>query len=302
MIFLLFLLHARGVSSSFNLYLSTQEMKRLLGLENELYYVQDGTVNKYALGFVIPVPTSVSALHFTWAAPPPSSLQYSLTTSSSHPGALLTPPVNISSQGIVPTAPQVWRLSIQCTGTEAAEVVVTLDIQLVGLDPALPYNTTDLRFRRKKVCFLTEADTEVLGQVQRVPAYVVFFSGVGACLLLLVLVLSLVIGTWLRSTASLKRVSDPANSTQYTPVPDVTQNNSGLLNQSLRSQDSKEVGRPNYSTSTLLPAPHRSLGDGLTTDGEWQEEGVVSVESLLVDRLALTLGDLLLEGTFGRVY
>lgn len=34
-----------------------QEMKRLLGLENELYYVAEGRVNKYAMGFVIPVPT-----------------------------------------------------------------------------------------------------------------------------------------------------------------------------------------------------------------------------------------------------
>ena len=34
----------------------------------------------------------------------------------------------------------------------------------------------------------------------QVPTYVVFFAGVGGCLLVLVLVLSLVIGSWLRST------------------------------------------------------------------------------------------------------
>ena len=34
----------------------------------------------------------------------------------------------------------------------------------------------------------------------QVPTYVVFFAGVGGCLFVLVLVLSLVIGSWLRST------------------------------------------------------------------------------------------------------
>ena len=37
-------------------------MKRLLGLENELYYVNEGTVNKYAMGFVIPVPTRYDSM------------------------------------------------------------------------------------------------------------------------------------------------------------------------------------------------------------------------------------------------
>ena len=130
-------------------------MKRLLGLENELYYVTDGTVNKYAMGFVIPVPSSVSSLHFTWSSPLSPPPTYSLSTLSSHPAALPTPPVNISSQGTVPGEPQVWKLSLECTGTEAAEVVVTLDISLTGLDPSLPLNRTELKFRRKKTCFLT---------------------------------------------------------------------------------------------------------------------------------------------------
>ena len=37
-------------------------------------------------------------------------------------------------------------------------------------------------------------------QEEAVPTYVVFFAGVGGCLFVLVLVLSLVIGSWLRST------------------------------------------------------------------------------------------------------
>lgn len=291
---------AMPASATFNLFLSTQEMKRLLGLENELFYVTDGRVNKYAMGFVIPVPSTVSALHFTWHSGTASSPGYHITTSSSHTTALPSPLLNITNKGTVPSEPQVWRLSLQCSGAEAAEVVITLDILLTGLDPALPRNTTKLQFRRKKTCFLNVPEEGGVGEVVEaashnnggVPTYIVFFAGVGGCLLLLTIILSLVIGTWLRSTKSGKTVGDSTNCTQYSSVPvEPIQNNSGLQ---------QEQAEPRgYSTSTLLPAPQRNSG-GLT-ENEW--EGVGSGGgSLVVDRLALTLGDLLLEGTFGRVY
>ena len=85
-------------------------MKRLLGLENELSYVTDGRVNKYAMGFVIPVPSTVSALHFTWRSGSASSPSYMISASSSHPTALPTPTLNITKEGTVPAEPQVWRL------------------------------------------------------------------------------------------------------------------------------------------------------------------------------------------------
>jgi len=317
---ILLLLHS--ATSNLNLFLSTQEMKRLLGLEKELYYVRDGTINKYAMGFVIPVPSSVTSLHFTWYSytTVSNSLKYSLTTSSSHPLALPIPSVNISMQGIVPEQPQIWQVVLQCTGTEAAEVVITLDISITGLDAASPQNTTKLRFRRKKACFITANHVEDIKN-DKVPAYVIFFAGVGGCLIILVIVLSLVIGTWMRSTKAPKvGSSNPANSTQYTPVPTETaQNNSGMMNQTLGSLSQVSKGSNSrqlhqydqqqqgggYITSTLLPASYRTTGDGMTSDGDWGLEETpvkVPLEKLVVDRLDLVLGDLLLEGTFGRVY
>ena len=105
----LLLLHS--TFSNLNLFLSKQEMERLLGLEKELYYVRDDTVNKYAMGFVIPVPSIVASIHFTWYSynTVSNSLKYSLTTSSSHPLALPIPSVNISMQGIVPEQQQIWQ-------------------------------------------------------------------------------------------------------------------------------------------------------------------------------------------------
>lgn len=34
--------------------------------KTNLYYIQDGKINDYALGFQVPVAPNISALHFTW--------------------------------------------------------------------------------------------------------------------------------------------------------------------------------------------------------------------------------------------
>ena len=119
------LLVLQGVSCRLNLFLSTEETKRLLGLEKELFYVRDGTINKYALGFLIPVPSNVTSLEFTWSAVAPSQnshhLYYSLTAVSSEPRILASPAVNISLSGVVPERPEIWSLDLHCSGKEAGE-------------------------------------------------------------------------------------------------------------------------------------------------------------------------------------
>jgi len=324
-ILLYLLLVLEPVCCSLNLFLSTMEMKKLLGLGNELYYVRDGTVNKYAMGFVIRVPSSVSSLHFSWSATQPT--YYSITTSSSHPTALPSPPINITRTGQVPSEPQTWSLGLRCSGVEAAEVVITLDIAIRFSSGS---NTTKLKFQRKKACFISPPEgisstiLEPMLTVEegaRVPAYVVFFSGVGSCLMLLVLVVTAVIAAWMRTTKSAKiGVPDTSNVTQYTPVP--AGDTSGTMNNTADllaghttgfNHQMNKVVNPhpvNYTTSTLRQSvPGRSLGDGLASDTgtEWagarqDSRKTVVLEDLVIDRLDLTLGDLLLEGTFGRVY
>jgi len=298
------------VNCNLNLYLSTEEMKKLLGLEKELFYVRDGVINQYAMGFLIPVPSYVNKLQFSWDVNNPGSsrLMYQVSTSSSRVQVLPTPRINIPNQGTVPVQPSTWSVSLKCSGLEEGEVVVTINVSISGLDTNYPENIINLTFKRKKTCDLFSFSEEpqiVVSEEQgtTVPTYVVFFAGVGGCLFVLVLVLSLVIGSWLRGISQSRATSnghEVSKNTEYTalpPPPDTVQpNNSGM------SQVSNNV-RPTYMTSTLLPPSHRSGGDG--TDPDWsREELPVSppIEKLVVDRLDLTLGDLLLEGTFGRVY
>jgi WIF domain len=47
LVYFITLVHISKIAAnSFNLYLSQEEVKQLLGLENELYYVRDGKINE----------------------------------------------------------------------------------------------------------------------------------------------------------------------------------------------------------------------------------------------------------------
>jgi RYK receptor-like tyrosine kinase len=41
-------------------------VRRVAGLQAELFYVREGVINEYALNFVVPVPAHINDLHFTW--------------------------------------------------------------------------------------------------------------------------------------------------------------------------------------------------------------------------------------------
>lgn len=55
-----------GAFGFFNLYMSPKEVKKMMGLEMELYYVKEGIVNSYAVNFVLNVNSSIEELEFTW--------------------------------------------------------------------------------------------------------------------------------------------------------------------------------------------------------------------------------------------
>ena len=92
---------------------------------------------------------------------------------------------------------------------------------------------------------------------KKAPAYVVFFAEVGGCLILLVVTVSLVITTWMKSTKAPKVVSDPANSTDYTPFPpDSFQNNNAMMNQTLGCMSNLSK----MSNSRVGPGKYQDLG------------------------------------------
>ncbi|XP_066267562.1 tyrosine-protein kinase RYK-like [Branchiostoma lanceolatum] len=135
---------------SVNLYLSGDEVKKLLGLTADLYYVKNNQVNSYALKFNLPVPADINSLHFTWRSSMPG-VRYSMNLLSENTRILKKPETNISLAGEVPLAESVFRVNLTCSGQSNAEVGVNIQLN-VTLHSAQNY--TVLNFRRRKVCMI----------------------------------------------------------------------------------------------------------------------------------------------------
>ncbi|XP_023348429.1 tyrosine-protein kinase Dnt [Eurytemora carolleeae] len=345
MIFWIFLLWAlQPTHANLNLFLSQGEVKRLLGLENELYYIREGNINQYAIGFVIPLPSHVDVLHFTWfQSSPLLPLNYKLSFASSDTSILTQPRVNISNSGSVPSQPQVWGVSVLCTGVKAGEVVITVDLILNRMDINKLTNTTLLSFKRKKVCSIFDLSVKE----EKVPAYVIFFSAIGGCVLFIVIIITIVITRWIQDSRYNKyatvSVQPQNNLTTQTSVSQTILNRSGGSHASYTHPSGQNLpmlpGLPSYEReermSITINQGHLMQGSPRLGAYSLQGTGVlyksalqgnpeelftsdvdsripetrgrrtgplVPIEEIAVDRLSLTLGDLLQEGTFGRIY
>uniref|UniRef100_A0A8D9A0E1 Tyrosine-protein kinase Dnt n=1 Tax=Cacopsylla melanoneura TaxID=428564 RepID=A0A8D9A0E1_9HEMI len=136
--------------ASFNFYLNLLEVRRLLGLAAELFYVREGLVNEYALNFIVPVPAQIGNLHFTWQSLTGRPLPYTISVESTNKDALTNPNLNISTVGSIPTSVQTFSINLPCTGTMNAEVIVLISINVTMSRNS--NNVTSLNFKRKKIC------------------------------------------------------------------------------------------------------------------------------------------------------
>ncbi|MPC49167.1 Tyrosine-protein kinase Dnt [Portunus trituberculatus] len=120
------------------------------GVNSQLWYVNNGTVNHYALNYEIVVPPQLDALTFYWQALQGRTIPYTLSVSVANPEAVLQPVCNISDHGLVPTKLSSWTLRLTCTRKLTTEVDVTVTLQ-VPMNTSLADITT-LTIHRKKVC------------------------------------------------------------------------------------------------------------------------------------------------------
>ncbi|XP_069173287.1 tyrosine-protein kinase Dnt [Procambarus clarkii] len=143
--------------ADFNLYLTQAEVRRILGLTAELFYVREGVVNDYAMNWRVPVPADVHRLYFTWVALEKKTVLYNMaiwmneTEVAGAPLPLAMPSVNVSLTGTVPSVPATFRLDLPCTGLASAEVDVIFNINFTS--PRSRQPPTILYFKRRKICF-----------------------------------------------------------------------------------------------------------------------------------------------------
>ncbi|KAI5712381.1 hypothetical protein M8J75_007860 [Diaphorina citri] len=99
-----------------------------LGLEDELYYVRNGTINYYAMNFTVLVPAHMKELEFTWQAHQKSILY---SWSAAYSSLAMTPPMfNISMQGEIPPRLETFRVTFPCTGTVSDDIKVVLQLNI----------------------------------------------------------------------------------------------------------------------------------------------------------------------------
>ncbi|XP_015216755.1 tyrosine-protein kinase RYK isoform X2 [Lepisosteus oculatus] len=294
---------APGISSnnrpSVNVYMSEEEVKKLLGLDAELYYVRDDVINHYALSFVLPVPSETNSLHFTWHSK--SKVDYKLGFQVDNPSAMSLPQCNISAQGEVPRTLSVFRVDLLCSGKVDAEVILTVQLNLT-------FNTnnfTVLNFKRRKMCYQRVEQEPKIPQYSNKsinrPVYEsvnatpttsarVFYISVGVCCAVIFLVAIILAVLHLHS---MKRVELDDSVSE-------SGSSQGLSQPSTQTTQYLRADTPNNATPvTSYPSLRIEKNDLKSVT---LQEAKAKVKDIAISRERVTLRDVLQEGTFGRIF
>nr|XP_055068953.1 tyrosine-protein kinase RYK isoform X2 [Misgurnus anguillicaudatus] len=283
-----------------NVFMSEEEVKKLLGLDAELYYVRDDVVNLYALSFILPVPSDTNSLHFTWHSS--SKVDYRLGFQVENISAMDQPQSNISAQGEVPRSRSVFRVDLFCSGKADGEAVLTVQLNLTT--PA--NNFTVLNFKRRKMCYRRIEQPEPPKTlpfpnttIQRIDpsssnapttSTRVFYISVCVCCIVIFLVAIILAVLHLHSMKRVEMddsVSDSGSS-------------QGLSQPSTQTTQYLRADTPNNATPvTSYPSLRIEKNDLRSVS---LLEAKAKVKDIAISRERVTLRDVLHEGTFGRIF
>uniref|UniRef100_A0A5S6PZP7 receptor protein-tyrosine kinase n=1 Tax=Trichuris muris TaxID=70415 RepID=A0A5S6PZP7_TRIMR len=133
-----------------DLFVSNEEVKRVLGLNTTLPYVEDGLLNEYALKFQVPVPDAISQLFFQWVTRAKENVYYSIGAKLGKTDIMEAPSFSIPTQGIMPFQLEAFSVNLKCTGRKNGEVGVEIHVNYTWPSPR---NVSNVVIRRKKICF-----------------------------------------------------------------------------------------------------------------------------------------------------
>ncbi|XP_012680830.1 tyrosine-protein kinase RYK isoform X2 [Clupea harengus] len=280
-----------------NIFLSTEEVKKLLGLDAELYYVRDDDVNMYALSFIPPIPSDISTLYFSWHSK--NKVEYKLGFHVENPTAMDQPKTNISVQGEVPRSRSVFRVDLICSGRVDEEALVTVQLNLT----INPKNITVLNFKRRKMCYkrVEQPDPPTIPIIDPNKPVVdpasapttstrVFYISVSVCCAVIFLVAIILAVLHLHSMKRIElddSVSDSGSS-------------QGLSQPSTQTTQYLRADTPNNATPvTSYPSLRIEKNDLRSVT---LMEAKAKVKDIAISRERVTLRDVLHEGTFGRIF
>ncbi|XP_077439772.1 tyrosine-protein kinase RYK isoform X3 [Vanacampus margaritifer] len=289
-----------GNNRSVNIYMSVDELNRLLGLDAELYYVRDDLVNHNAMSFTMPVPSETNSLHFTWHSK--SKVDYRLGFHVENPVAMNAPRSNISSQGELPRIPSVFRVDLFCSGKVDGEAVVTVQLNVT----LHANNYTVLNFKRRKMCYKnsdpkipfpfnnhtlhTVQQPDLDGVTAPTTSTQVFYISVSVCCIVIFLVAIILAILHLHSMKRVEMedsVSDSGSS-------------QGLSQPSTQTTQYLRADTPNNAAPvSSFPSLRIEKNDLRSVT---LMEAKAKVKDIAISRERVTLRDVLHEGTFGRIF
>ncbi|KAL3848066.1 hypothetical protein ACJMK2_018948 [Sinanodonta woodiana] len=307
-----------------NLYMDANETFRLLGITAELYYVRTGIINNYALSFNLPIPVKINTLYFTWQSLriPPPDMYYSMKITVDNPRALRQPATNIDSEGTVPNTLSVFKIDFQCTGMLSTEVNVNIQMNISIFSAS---NLTVLNFKRRKMCLKDDShlfrelstpqpnlyrgqnlsnnfQQETKQQLSSTlgTSTHVFYIAIG-CACAFILLIALAVAVYYLNTqktgsrAYAEKISDTSSSQA------LTQQTQSFLRADTPSKSITSSSFRNFPRG-ISPIP-QLRGSELTLQEMIKPQDVKSVlAEIAIERSRISLSDVLMEGTFGRIY
>lgn len=293
-----------AVPTSFNLFLKSHEVHRLLGLNAELYYVREGIINHYALEFVMPVPAHISELRFTWRNMRSTPIHYNIDLTVSNVEALSPPLLNISKKGIVPSSEEIFKVQLPCTGKVDAEVEVQIQVN-ISSEPN-SNNVSSLTLRRNKICLKDGKKNSTVLMVDAsamVATNHSLYIGVGCACTLIVFIIIISAVCYLHTQKTRRTEAMNISFPSY-------RSNSPAL--SAQGQTFLRVDTPNNVSTTgskcsytsfrrITPLSVSSVPVHVNNELRSTELNE-QIGEILVERRKLALQELLQEGTFGKIY
>uniref|UniRef100_A0A672ITM9 Tyrosine-protein kinase RYK n=1 Tax=Salarias fasciatus TaxID=181472 RepID=A0A672ITM9_SALFA len=262
--------------------MSVEEVKKLLGLNAELYYVRDDVVNHYALSFNMPVPTDTNSLYFTWFSK--TKVDYRLAFHMDNPAALSQPRSNISTQGEMPRTPSVFRVDMVCSGKVEDEAFLTMQLNVT----IHASNYTVLNFKRRKMC--NKSKCLIDGVATPTTSTQVFYISVSVCCIVIFLVAIILAILHLHS---MKRVEMEDSVSE-------SGSSQGLSQPSTQTTQYLRADTPNNAAPvTSYPSLRIEKNDLRSVT---LMEAKAKVKDIAISRERVTLRDVLHEGTFGRIF
>ncbi|KAM4694831.1 tyrosine-protein kinase RYK [Discoglossus pictus] len=289
-----------GGDPGLNVYMSEEEVRRLIGLDAELYYVRNDIINHYALSFNLLIPSETRSLHFSWHAK--SKVEYKLGFQVDNPLAMDIPQTNISLQGDVPQSLSVFRVDLFCSEKMDSEVMLLMQL---NISISAAKNITVLNFKRRKMCYKkVEQEVKVPVSLDRNSTRVhidpvnmapttstrVFYISVGVCCAVIFLVAIILAVLHLHSMKRVELDDSMSDSSS----------SQGLSQPSTQTTQYLRADTPNNATPvTSYPTLRIEKNDLKSVT---LLEAKVKVKDIAISRDRVTLKDVLQEGTFGRIF